>query len=179
MDGELLQGADDGLQTRYVCSECSAKFPVGEVLKFCPNCGARVSSVSQTEVIDTRPKPHVLLVDDSLVARHRVVGILRNLGCDVSEAGDGKQALKMLDSATPDLLVLDVNMPNMTGLDVLEKIRGTERHASLRVVMLTGEADVRVVARAISLKANDYLRKDDSVEELTKRLAEHVDKCRS
>lgn len=162
--------------TRYVCKECSKRFPVGEAVKFCPYCGARVSSVSETQTVDPRTKPLVLLVDDSTVARHKVAGILRTLNCDVLEATGGQQALDELTSTTPDLVVLDINMPTVDGLQVLQQIRASETHAQLRVVLLTGEADVKVVARAISLRPDAYIRKDDPVDSIRRRLAEHLEK---
>jgi len=163
-------------ETRYVCKECSKPFPIGEAVKFCQNCGARVSSVGTTATIDTRTKPLVLLVDDSNVARHKVAGILRALNCDVLEATGGQQALDKLASTTPNLVVLDINMPIVGGLQVLQQIRASETHAKLPVLLLTGEADVKVVARALALRPNAYIRKDDPVDSIRSRLAEHLDK---
>ena len=169
----------DPALTVYVCSECGKPFPVGEVVKFCASCGARASSVSKTEEVDVAEKPRVLLVDDSHIARHKIGSILQNLGGIVADAADGEQALKMIDKERPDLLVLDVNMPKITGIDVLEKIRANESLVDLPVVMLTAEADVKIVARAISLKAADYIRKDDPVDQLTQRLKAHIDRSSS
>ncbi|MEC9378006.1 MAG: response regulator, partial [Candidatus Latescibacterota bacterium] len=101
-----------------------------------------------------------MLVDDSAVARHKVGAILCSLKCEVIEAKDGTEALSTLEKETPDLLILDINMPSVTTLDVLTQIRQSKRHAALPVVMLTGDADPKVVTKAISLRADDYIRKD-------------------
>lgn len=60
-----------------------------------------------------------MLVDDSAVARHKVGAILCSLKCEVIEAKDGTEALSTLEKETPDLLILDINMPCVTSLDVL------------------------------------------------------------
>jgi CheY-like chemotaxis protein len=114
--------------------------------------------------------------DDSAVARHKVATILRSLECDVVEMTGGQTALDKLETNLPDLLTLDINMPNVTSLHVLE--RGNDRHAKMPVVMLTGEADMKVVARPIALKA-DYIRKDDPVGSIKDRMSEHLEKRRS
>ncbi|MBI93092.1 MAG: hypothetical protein CME05_07750 [Gemmatimonadaceae bacterium] len=115
-----------------------------------------------------------MLVDDSAVARHKVGAILCSLKCEVIEAKDGTEALSTLEKETPDLLILDINMPWVTSLDVLTQIRQSKRHAALPVVILTGDADPKVVTKAISLRADDYIRKDDDATTIRDRLSEHL-----
>ena len=167
---------EDYLESRYVCKECSHRFEVGESARFCAQCGTRVTRVGKSEMVDTRRRLSVMLVDDSAVARHKVAAILRSLECDVVEMTGGQAALDKLDTSLPDLLILDINMPHVTGLHVLEQVRSDKRHAKMHVVMLTGEADGKVVARAIALKAADYIRKDDPVGSIKDRLSEHLKK---
>lgn len=165
-------------ETRYVCSSCGERFAVGQKLKFCSQCGARISEVSNTVEVDTSAKTRVLLADDSALARKKVGGILQNLNCEVSEAEDGTTALSLAVSVRPQLVVLDVHMPGGNGLQVLKALRENQFFATIPIVMMTGEADAAVVSQAIALKATDYVRKDDSVETITARLQSHLDKLR-
>ena len=83
----------------------------------------------------------ILVVDDSGTVRDEVAGFLRNHGLDVATAVDGKDGLAKL-KATPGvrLVISDVNMPNMDGLTMVEKIRGELANATVNVVMLTTES---------------------------------------
>ena len=83
----------------------------------------------------------VLVVDDSSTVRDEVAGFLRKNGLDVDTAVDGKDGLAKL-KASPGirLVVSDVNMPNMDGLTMAEKIRGELANASVNIIMLTTES---------------------------------------
>jgi len=83
----------------------------------------------------------ILIVDDSSVVRDEVVGFLKKAGLDVASAVDGKDGLAKL-KADPEikLVVCDVNMPNMDGLTMVEKIRGELGNSSVNVIMLTTES---------------------------------------
>ncbi|WP_186168011.1 response regulator [Burkholderia gladioli] len=83
----------------------------------------------------------ILVVDDSSTVRDEVAGFLRKNGLEVETAVDGKDGLTKL-KGSPDikLVVSDVNMPNMDGLTMVEKIRGELGNAAVNVVMLTTES---------------------------------------
>jgi two-component system chemotaxis response regulator CheY len=101
----------------------------------------------------------VLIVDDSLMVRQQVGVALQAAGFAVIEAHDGADALQKL-AASPDtsLVVLDVNMPNMNGLEFLQRLRGTE-HSSLPVVMLTTEGHPELMQQAKGLGAKGWIIK--------------------
>ena len=82
----------------------------------------------------------ILVVDDSGTVRDEVAGLLKNHGLDVATAVDGRDGLNKLkaDSAIK-LVVSDVNMPNMDGLTMAEKIRGELRNSTVNIIMLTTE----------------------------------------
>ena len=82
----------------------------------------------------------ILIVDDSSTVRDEVAGFLKNAGLDVATAVDGKDGLAKL-KADPGikLVVSDVNMPNMDGLTMVEKIRGELGNSSVNIIMLTTE----------------------------------------
>jgi two-component system chemotaxis response regulator CheY len=104
--------------------------------------------------------PKVLVVDDSLMVRQQVKRALVTAGFDVLEAHDGMDALEKSDQ-TPglSLVICDVNMPRMNGLDFLEAFRKDPRFKLVPVVMLTTEAQPELVARAKALEAKGWIIK--------------------
>ena len=95
----------------------------------------------------------VLVVDDSKVMRLIVMRTLRQAGftCEVTEAADGKQALEAIRSAPPDLVLSDWNMPEMTGIELLEALRAEGSRVKVGFVTTEGTAEMR--ARAMSAGA--------------------------
>ena len=110
---------------------------------------------------------HVLVVDDDATVREVVLSYLRAEGYDVSEAADGETALSMVGHERPDLVVLDVMLPGVDGLEVIRRIRSG---GDLPVIMLTalGSEEDRVVG--LELGADDYLTKPFSPRELVARV---------
>jgi two-component system chemotaxis response regulator CheY len=102
----------------------------------------------------------VLIVDDSKSIRNEVTDILTRAGYSVLEAADGGEALSCLTAhAEVDLVILDVNMPGMNGLDVLERIHSEHPERKLPVLMLTTEAERALVERAKKAGAKGWLLK--------------------
>ncbi|MFZ5630655.1 MAG: response regulator [Spirochaetota bacterium] len=101
----------------------------------------------------------VLLIEDEPTTAKIEQALLESLGCVVRVAQDGMQGLKQLESWQPDLIVLDLNLPDMSGLEILAKIcdRKQERHADILIV--TGDDDHQSAVQALELGANDLLRK--------------------
>ncbi|MDH5673976.1 MAG: response regulator [Myxococcales bacterium] len=111
----------------------------------------------------------VLIVDDSNAMRAFVRAALEDdpaLQAQVEEAESGFEALRVLPRQTFDLVVLDVNMPNINGLELIPFIRSSERHAQTPLLMISTEASERDRERALSLGANRYLSKPFSSEQL-------------
>ena len=109
----------------------------------------------------------VLVVDDSLLIRTQVTKTLRGNGYEALDAKDGVDALTKLD-ANPDvaLIVRDVNMPKMGGIELLEEIRCRPEHKNKAFVMLTTEDQADMVARAKSLGAKGWITKPFKVDTL-------------
>lgn len=102
----------------------------------------------------------VLVVDDSMMIRTQVSKALAGAGFAVVQAGDGSEALKKLDAEKDvSLVVCDVNMPTMNGIEFLESVRASEAHAAISVVMLTTEGQHDLVQRAKSLGAKGWIMK--------------------
>lgn len=116
------------------------------------------------------PEYHVLIVDDDVFARDLVKLVLNNMNCKISEASTGKAALDFLDKNTPDLIVLDVNLPDISGFDILSKMAVLEKRNSMRIAMFTREKDVDSYIVGISRGANEYIKKPISIELLEKEL---------
>ncbi|MEO6651426.1 MAG: response regulator transcription factor [Ilumatobacteraceae bacterium] len=109
----------------------------------------------------------VLVVDDEPTVREVVVGYLRRDGHDVQEAGDGPTALELLDSKSFDLVVLDMMLPGVNGLDILRHIRAK---GDMPVIMLTARADESDRVAGLELGADDYVVKPFSPRELAARV---------
>lgn len=83
----------------------------------------------------------VLVVDDSVSMRQMVSFTLTNAGYDVVEAGDGKEAVDKLNGgAAPNLVITDLNMPNMDGISLIKAVRGMVAHKFTPILMLTTES---------------------------------------
>ncbi len=109
----------------------------------------------------------VLVVDDEPTVREVVVGYLRRDGHDVAEAGDGTVALELLEADPPDLVVLDMMLPGVHGLDVLRRVRAT---SDIPVIMLTARAEESDRVAGLELGADDYVVKPFSPRELAARV---------
>lgn len=112
-----------------------------------------------------------LVVDDSRSMRAIVAKQLRELGFAVEEAGGGQEALARLHAGGPvDLVLLDWNMPEMDGCEVLSLIRSEPRYKNMRVMMVTTESEMTQVAVALEAGANEYLMKPFDRESLVEKL---------
>ena len=102
----------------------------------------------------------VMVVDDSLMVRQQVSRALANAGFDVTEATDGVDALEKL-RASPDfdLVVCDVHMPRMSGVELLQEMSEDATVAGTKVVMLTTEAQQEPIRRAMALGAKAWILK--------------------
>ncbi len=107
----------------------------------------------------TRPKPQLLLVDDDELYREHVSLQLQAAGYRVSIAGGGQEALEMLAQERYDLVLLDVDMPDMSGLQTLERIRAEHSMLSLPVIMGTAYGEDALTIEALRKGANDFLVK--------------------
>ena len=102
----------------------------------------------------------ILIVDDFSTMRRIVKNLLRDLGfTNTSEADDGTTALPMLQNGNFDFLVTDWNMPGMSGLDLLKKVRADERLKNMPVLMVTAEAKREQIVAAAQAGVNGYVVK--------------------
>jgi two-component system chemotaxis response regulator CheY len=105
--------------------------------------------------------PKAIVVDDSRAVRLILARTLRDLGFEVEEAGDGLKALELLDQDRTgfSLALLDWNMPQMNGLELLQRLRSNNRFSTLPVMMVTTETEMDHMAAAMNAGANEYVMK--------------------
>lgn len=82
-----------------------------------------------------------LTVDDSKTMRDMVSFTLKGAGFDIIEAGDGVEALSVVQGKSPDVVITDLNMPNMDGLELIRQLRANPAYKFIPILMLTTEAD--------------------------------------
>ena len=117
----------------------------------------------------TNHKPHILVVDDEPDNRRLLNRILAHRA-KITEAGDGHSALEILSRESYDLVLLDIMMPDMTGLQVLEIIRGQSATADLPVVLISALSDTDDIVRGLQLQANDYIVKPIDIDVVMARV---------
>ena len=102
-----------------------------------------------------------LVVDDSRAIRTILSKTLKELGFEVCEAANGKEALEVIEAEKTalTLILLDWNMPEMNGLDLLKRLRENPKLSSLVVVMVTAETELDHIAEALEAGANEYVMK--------------------
>jgi two-component system response regulator RpaA len=106
-------------------------------------------------------QPMVLLIEDSPTQAQEIAGQLSQYGIDVLIAEDGPQGLHLAASRNPDLLVLDVNLPSMSGFQVCRRLRRDEQTADLPVIMLTSSGGADDMLEGLDAGATDYIPKDE------------------
>ena len=106
----------------------------------------------------------ILIIDDEPHLPHQFARYLKKHGYEVCTAADGEAGLQELQKNSIDLVLLDLRLPKLGGLDVLKEIRKSEQE--LPVVMLTAHGDVQTAVTAMKLGASDYLLKGFDLDEL-------------
>lgn len=122
---------------------------------------------------------NVLVVDDDLDLRTIIVDHLKDLVEDVIEAGDGEEAFRLMKQNPVDILITDIDMPKLNGLDLLEAIQKLSANVQPAVkLVVSGTAESDGLGRAMAAGANDYLVKPFSSTALLKRLEICIDSAR-
>jgi two-component system chemotaxis response regulator CheY len=116
----------------------------------------------------------VLIVDDSAAIRKILQRVLRqtdlNLG-EIKEAGDGTEAVEILKDRTFGLILSDINMPQMDGLQLLARIKEMDHLKNVPVIMITTEGGQGKVMEAVQLGATGYVRKPFTADQIKEKLA--------
>jgi len=114
--------------------------------------------------------PRVLVAEDSPTQRALVVDLLRDEGLDVHEADDGRLALNLCRIIRPDLMILDLDLPSLSGNEVLAKIRADHKSHAMPVLVLTADDRDQAIGKALDAGATDFLSKPATRVELLTRV---------
>jgi len=113
----------------------------------------------------------VLVVDDFATMRRILKNILKQLGFkNLVEADDGTTAWDVLEDQKIDLVLCDWNMPKMTGLELLKKVRASEKYAKVPFLMVTAEAQKQNVIEAVQAGVSNYVVKPFTAEAISEKL---------
>lgn len=113
----------------------------------------------------------VLVVDDFSTMRRIIKNILRQIGfTNVVEADDGTTAWEVLNKDKIEFVISDWNMPNMTGIELLRKVRGSEEFADMPFLMVTAEAQQENVIEAVQAKVSNYIVKPFTAETMKQKI---------
>ncbi|MFK3889917.1 PleD family two-component system response regulator [Sphingomonas sp. NPDC079357] len=127
---------------------------------------------------ETAERPLLLVVDDVFENRSSVQRRLSRMGYDCLCAESGQEALDLLVTTSPAVILLDYMMPVMSGLTVLKHLRASPRHAATPVVMLTARTDSEAVVASLTEGADDYVHKPIDFAVLKARIDVHIDRDR-
>jgi two-component system chemotaxis response regulator CheY len=108
----------------------------------------------------------ILIIDDSAVFRKIISVHLKNANFDLVEAGDGLEGLKKLEEGPVDLIVSDMNMPNMDGITFIKKVKSDAKYKFTPIIMLTTESQPEKKQQGVDAGAKAWLTKPFSPEEL-------------
>jgi len=103
--------------------------------------------------------PNILVVDDHEEIREALSEILEEEGHDISQAVDGLDALEAINKSRPDVVLLDIAMPGMDGLETLQRIKSQPELANIPVIMVTAQGDRQNMVKAVQLGVRDYVTK--------------------
>lgn len=112
----------------------------------------------------------VLTTDDSTTIRKIVKKAFRGYNCELFEAENGVEGLAMAVKEKPDMILLDVTMPVMTGMEMLEKLKEEPELKDIPVIMLTAESGKANVTKAVMMGVKDYIVKPFQGDELIERV---------
>jgi two-component system, OmpR family, phosphate regulon response regulator PhoB len=118
----------------------------------------------------TMPRPRILIIEDERALTDVLVYNLQREGYDITVAHDGKEGLRKAQMQVPDLLVLDLMLPGLDGLEVCRAIRAGERTRDVPILMLTARAEETDQVVGFTMGADDYVTKPFSVKVLMQRI---------
>ena len=120
------------------------------------------------------PSSRILIVDDTPANIQTLAATLKEKGYQISVAMNGKQALDVLARVQPDLILLDVMMPEMDGFETCERIKASERWRQIPVIFLTAKTETADIVQGFELGAVDYVAKPFNAHELLARVNTHL-----
>jgi DNA-binding response OmpR family regulator len=122
-------------------------------------------------------KTKVAIIEDDIAIVQMYRTKFENEGYEVETAGDGQTGLELIESFQPDVILLDLMMPNMTGLDMLQQLRAQPGGKDAKVIVLTNMGDTETATRVYKMAADDYIVKAEMTpKQVADRLKALLDK---
>ena len=132
-----------------------------------------------SEVPSANPRGRLLIVDDVFENRNLLSRYLKKRGFAITEACDGEEALRLVDQNKFDLILLDIMMPGIGGMETLRRLRLTQSGDLLPIIMVTAKAMSEDVVEALGCGANDYVTKPLDLPVVLARVEGQVERCRA
>lgn len=152
------------------CRKCNHNNP--PKTKFCGNCGASLAEQKAPPIESNK----ILVAEDSIASRRALCFVVKKLGYIPVEATNGYEAVDQAKRDPPGMIMMDIMMPAMSGIEALKKIREDEVLANVPIVMLTSLTDNETVIEAIQGGANDYIVKPYTAEIISDRVEKFMPK---
>jgi len=130
----------------------------------------RLPGVFMVEDNSEKGEPSVLVVDDNQQNLELLLAYLEDVDCKTLSANDGAEALEIVKTSSPDLILLDVMMPKMSGFEVCRRIKNDPKTADIPVIMVTALNEMGDIERAINSGTDDFLSKPINKWELVTRV---------
>ncbi len=137
------------------------------MVRIMPRKAPRTSAAAAT-------RPRVLVAEDHDDTRQLLRLLLERRGFDVLEAADGEEAVRLVETARPDLVLIDAGLPLLDGLAVTRRLRASGQAPRLPIVFLSGRAEALARTAAFDAGCDDYLVKPDGLDALGSVLARHL-----
>lgn len=116
----------------------------------------------------------ILIVDDEINLVNMLQRLLKNLDYDVATATDGRQALERANQFEPDLILLDIKISNMDGIEVLKTLRSTTYFAEIPIIVLSAKGQLHEINAGIEAGADTYLCKPVMFDEILNTIIRHL-----
>lgn len=158
-------------QYHAVCPSCEAEDQQG---KFCGECGSSLLVENVPRSKKQRSTKKILVAEDSIASRRALCFVIKKLGCIPIEATNGKEAIDIAKKDPPGMILLDVVMPGMNGLEALKRIREDKQLSDIPVVMLTSLTDSETVIESVQAGANDYIIKPYTADIISDRIKKYM-----
>lgn len=169
----FISGADDRMQDETEGTHAGASLYLNKPFK--PD--SLEKAVEHLVAIRQGGRPRILITDDDEFFANTIALVLRNEGMIVKTLNDPAQILDTMQEFPPDMLLLDVMMPGITGFDVCRKLRKVPRWRDLPIIFLTGQTGVEARVEAFRCGGDDYLPKPVVNEELLTRVKVRIDRA--